>query len=112
MNNQTPVFAGNLPSSRRPARELPCGRRYRPDGTLVPRDQPDAFVHDIDEAVAQADRLLRERGIRTLCVHGDNPHALDFVRELRAALLARGFCIRAFPDSLQSLFIQVLSTDP
>lgn len=71
-------------------------RRYRPDGTLVPRSQPDAFVHDVDEAVAQADRLIHERGIQSLCVHGDNPQALDFVRGLRAAFLKRGIEVRAF----------------
>jgi UPF0271 protein len=61
-------------------------RRYRLDGSLVPRTEPDAFVTDPDEAVRQAERLIRSQGIRTLCVHGDNPHALDFVRRLRSAL--------------------------
>jgi UPF0271 protein len=68
-------------------------RRYQADGALVPRDRPDAFVNDVEEAVAQADRLLRERGVRTLCVHGDNPQALDFVRGLRAAFARRGITI-------------------
>jgi UPF0271 protein len=71
-------------------------RRYLPDGRLVPRDQPDAFVHDIDEAVAQAERLIQEHGVRTLCVHGDNPQALDFVRGLREAFTRRGIPIRGF----------------
>ena len=71
-------------------------RRYRPDGTLVPRDQPDAFVHDVEEAVAQADWLVRARGIRTLCVHGDNPQALEFVRGLREAFTRRDISLRAF----------------
>jgi len=71
-------------------------RRYLPDGSLVPRDQPNAFVHDVDEAVAQADWLMRERGVRTLCVHGDNPKALEFVRGLREAFRQRGISIRAF----------------
>jgi UPF0271 protein len=71
-------------------------RRYRPDGTLVPRDQPDAFVKDVDEAVAQADWLLRTHGIRTLCVHGDNPKALEFARGLRDAFTGRGISLRAF----------------
>ena len=71
-------------------------RRYRPDGALVPRDQSDAFVHDVEEAVAQADWLVRERGIRTLCVHGDNPRALAFVRGLRDAFTRRGISLRAF----------------
>jgi 5-oxoprolinase (ATP-hydrolysing) subunit A len=71
-------------------------RRYRADGSLVPRDQPDAFVEDPQEAVAQVERLLADGGVRTLCVHGDNPRALEFVRQLRQGLLARGFRVKAF----------------
>jgi len=72
-------------------------RRYRPDGSLVPRSEPDAFVADADEAVRQARRLLEGKGgVRTLCVHGDNPHALDFVRALRAALARQDVTLRPF----------------
>lgn len=71
-------------------------RRYQPDGSLVPRTQADAFVHNAAEAVEQSKWLLRTRGVRTLCVHGDNPQAVDFVRQLRSALLEQGFSIRAF----------------
>ena len=71
-------------------------RRYQPDGSLVPRSRPDAFIDDAREAVAQAERLIRAQGVRTLCVHGDNPQALSFVRALRAALTEAGFAIRAF----------------
>ncbi|HYH67324.1 MAG TPA: 5-oxoprolinase subunit PxpA [Urbifossiella sp.] len=71
-------------------------RRYRPDGSLVPRTEADAFVHDPDEAVAQIERLVRERGVRTVCVHGDNPEAVAFTTAVRAGLLARGFVLRAF----------------
>jgi UPF0271 protein len=71
-------------------------RRYMPDGSLVPRSQPNAFVHHPAEAVQQAEWLLRECGVQTLCVHGDNPHAVDFVRELRQQLQRQGFVIRSF----------------
>jgi len=71
-------------------------RRYQPDGSLVPRSRPDAFVTDPAEAVRQVEWLIRERGVRTLCVHGDNPAALAFVRALRAALLAAGHRLVAF----------------
>lgn len=71
-------------------------RRYRPDGSLVPRTEPGAFVERTDEAATQAMWLVRERGVRTLCVHGDNPQALLFVRALRDGLTANGFQIRAF----------------
>ena len=71
-------------------------RRYRPDGSLVPRILPGAYVADPEEALHQAERLLEEGKIRTLCVHGDNPRALDFVRALREGLRLRGHVIRAF----------------
>jgi UPF0271 protein len=94
-------------------------RRYLPDGSLVPRPEHqggvipllpphqggvvpllpphhDAFVDDVEEAVRQAGWLLRERGVKTLCVHGDNPQALTFLRALRKALTESGFRIRQF----------------
>jgi UPF0271 protein len=71
-------------------------RRYRPDGMLVPRGEPDAFIHTPAEAVQQALALLKQGKIRTLCVHGDNPQAVVFVRELRAALQAEGVTIQSF----------------
>ena len=77
-------------------REGFADRRYLPDGSLAPRSQPDAFVTEPAEAVRQAEWLLRERGVRTLCVHGDNPQAVTFVRELREALLTRGIGIQKF----------------
>jgi UPF0271 protein len=70
-------------------------RRYRPDGTLVPRSQPDAMITDPEEAVRQAEKLVAQ-GVRSLCVHGDNPDALAFVRGLREQLQRRGFTLRAF----------------
>jgi UPF0271 protein len=71
-------------------------RRYQPDGSLVPRSRADAFVEDPAEAVRQVEWLVRERGVQTLCVHGDNPQAVVFLRELRAALTRQGVTIRAF----------------
>lgn len=74
-------------------------RHYRPDGSLVPRSQPDAFVEKADEAVRQAEWLIRERGVRTLCVHGDNPLAVTLVQALREGLPRAGHTIRPFPVS-------------
>lgn len=71
-------------------------RRYQPDGSLVPRTEPNALVHDPHEAVAQAEWLCRERGVQTLCVHGDSPGAIEFTSRVRQHLLACGFEIRAF----------------
>ena len=71
-------------------------RRYLPDGSLVPRTRPDAFIEDPAEAVRQVDWLVRQRKVRTICVHGDNPKAVAFVRQLREALTRQGFVLRAF----------------
>jgi UPF0271 protein len=71
-------------------------RRYLADGTLVPRSRPDALIMDPEEAVRQAEWLISAKGVRSLCVHGDNPEALAFARNLRAELERRGLTLRAF----------------
>jgi UPF0271 protein len=71
-------------------------RRYRGDGSLVPRTEPDAFVHDPEEAVKQVEWLIETRSVRTICVHGDNPQAVAFTKAVREALLARGFTLKPF----------------
>ena len=74
-------------------------RRYQEDGSLVPRSRPDAFIDSPADAVRQARQLIDQRGVKTLCVHGDNPQALAFVRELRRALIEAGFHISPFSHS-------------
>jgi Uncharacterized proteins, homologs of lactam utilization protein B len=82
-------------------------RRYTPEGTLVPRSRPDALIADVEEAVAQARRIVHQHSViagpnhivalraETLCLHGDGPHALDFARAIRRALEADGVRIAA-----------------
>jgi UPF0271 protein len=71
-------------------------RRYREDGSLVPRAQPDAMIETPAAAAEQALVLLQRGAVRTLCVHGDNPGAVQFVREVRQRLLEQGVAIRSF----------------
>ncbi len=71
-------------------------RRYLSDGSLVPRDRPDAMIESADEVREQAEWLIREMGIRTIGLHGDNPAAVEFARALREGLPARGHILRAF----------------
>jgi 5-oxoprolinase (ATP-hydrolysing) subunit A len=71
-------------------------RRYQADGNLVPRDQPGAFIDEPAEAVKQVEWLLRERGVHTICVHGDNPKAVAFAQSLRDALKRAGIAVRPF----------------
>lgn len=81
-------------------------RAYSADGRLVPRDQPGAVLDD-EEALAQVLSLIERGGViandgswlplraDSICVHGDNPHALDFLRALRARLAERSVTIAA-----------------
>lgn len=71
-------------------------RRYRPDGSLVPRTEPDALLHDPKEVVEQVEWLVRTKRVRTICVHGDTPGAVEFVRAVRAALIDAGHELQAF----------------
>jgi len=71
-------------------------RRYTPDCSLVPRSQPDAFIEDPEEAVRQVQWLIREQNVKTICVHGDNPQALAFVRTLSDALTGQQIALRPF----------------
>ncbi|MEY2495856.1 MAG: 5-oxoprolinase (ATP-hydrolyzing) subunit [Verrucomicrobiota bacterium] len=80
------------------ASEVFADRNYLADGSLVPRSRSDAFVHDPIEAADRVIRILDEGKVRavdgvdvnilatTVCVHGDNPHAVAFVRKLRERL--------------------------
>lgn len=76
-------------------------RAYRSDGTLVPRTQPGAVLPTEQHVVRQLREILNGYvtsidGHRvplhadTLCVHVDTPHAVDFVRLLRAELESAG----------------------
>lgn len=71
-------------------------RRYLRDGSLVPRSRPDALIDDPAEAVAQVLAFINDGRVQTICVHGDNPGALSFVRALRQALVQRGVTLQAF----------------
>ncbi len=104
------VIGFNLPIVALPASQLEAAclnrlpfvpegfadRRYRADGSLVPRSEADAFIHDPEDAVKQVEWLMREKGIRTICVHGDNPSAVAFAKAIREGLLDRGICLKPF----------------
>lgn len=69
-------------------------RGYRPDGTLVPRGEPDALVTDTEAVVAAAVGLAAR--VESLCLHGDTPGAVAHARAVRAGLSAAGWQVVAF----------------
>jgi len=64
------------------------------------------MIHDADYAIKRLIRMINERkvesvdgtdiGIKadTICVHGDEPQALEFVTKLKNALLHENISIR------------------
>jgi UPF0271 protein len=84
------------------ANEVFADRTYQADGSLTPRTHPDAMIHDVQTAVAQVTRMVREGRVRsqqgsdvpvqadTLCIHGDEPNAVEFAKRIRQALDADG----------------------
>jgi 5-oxoprolinase (ATP-hydrolysing) subunit A len=73
-------------------------RRYRPDGTLLPRSEPGAVLTDPEEVARQVRGLVtggevfagdgRRLAVSfgTLCVHGDTPGAVTLARRIRLEL--------------------------
>jgi len=71
-------------------------RRYTPDGQLTPRTEPGSVLSDPAEVSANALALAVGGALASLCLHGDNPAAVELARRTRAALLAAGHEITAF----------------
>jgi UPF0271 protein len=93
---------------------LPCvqeafaDRGYTPQGTLVPRSEPNALLTDTEQVVERALRLAQRGEIvavdgtvlpstaRSLCLHGDTPGAVQHAKAVRGALESAGVDITPF----------------
>ena len=77
-------------------------RAYNPDGSLVSRKLPGAVIHDHQQVAEKVLKLVTEGSVvcadgseiqlaaDTICVHGDNPAALQLVKKIRETLQASG----------------------
>lgn len=91
----------------RAASEVFADRAYNDDGTLVSRKLPGAVIKDKDLAIQRVVRMVKEGKVTSIngndiaikadsvCVHGDNPKALEFVRNIRETLAAEGVEVRS-----------------
>jgi UPF0271 protein len=89
----------------RVAREGFCDRLYDDDGNLTSRSIPGAVIHDPAVAAKRVVDMVRNGEIvsrngkriacriDTLCVHGDEPTAVELARAVRAALEKAGVTI-------------------
>ena len=85
--------------------EVFADRAYEADGSLVARGKPGAMITDEDEAIARVVRMALTGTVTAItgetipvradsvCLHGDNPKAVDFARRIRQALEENGVTV-------------------
>ncbi len=69
-------------------------RGYTASGRLVPRGEPGALITDAEAVAANAVALAGHGDVRTVCVHGDSPGAVETAQSVRAALEGAGYLVR------------------
>lgn len=89
-------------------REIYADRTYADSFNLTPRRESGSVIHDANEACSRVLRMLEagalfsESGKRhatridSICVHGDNPAAVEMARTLRNGLEAAGYTLVPF----------------
>ncbi|WP_223591837.1 LamB/YcsF family protein [Neobacillus bataviensis] len=88
------------------AEEVFADRTYQWDGSLTSRKEKNAIIHDADYAIKRVIRMIKEGKVETvdrkeidinadtICIHGDEPQALEFVLNLKHALEKENILIR------------------
>lgn len=83
-------------------------RAYTPEGTLLPRDQAGAVLHDPDEIAERCLRLVTTGEVTavdgstvqvradSLCVHGDTPDAVSVATTVQRRLTEAGMTLAPF----------------
>lgn len=81
-------------------KEVFADRAYEEDGTLVARTKNGSMITDENLAIERVLQMIKKGSVQavtgkeipieadSICVHGDSPKALDFVKKIRAALLS------------------------
>jgi len=84
------------------ASEVFADRAYNADGTLVARTKPGAVIHDTELCISRVIRMVKENKVQaitgedvplkpdSICVHGDSPMAVEFVKAIRKAFAGQG----------------------
>ena len=81
------------------ANEVFADRTYQKDGSLTPRTEPNALLHDMEDMIQQVQKFANEHTITaitgedifikadTICIHGDGAHAIEFAKAIKEKLL-------------------------
>ncbi|MBS4174337.1 5-oxoprolinase subunit PxpA [Bacillus sp. FJAT-49736] len=74
------------------AHEVFADRTYQSNGTLTPRNQPNALIQNDQDSINQVLKMVKEGKVTTadgreitiqadtICIHGDGPHSLTFAK--------------------------------
>jgi UPF0271 protein len=85
-------------------------RAYLEDGKLAPRDMENAVYKVTSIVVSQFESIVLNNSVTTLngtilplkadtiCIHGDNEYALDFVKAIKSCALEHNISIRSWKN--------------
>ena len=83
-------------------------RAYTSQGTLVPRKQAGAVIHDVNAVADRVLSMVKNKTViaidgtvvpisaQTICVHGDTPGAVEMIKAIRAKLEQENIILKAF----------------
>lgn len=92
------------------ASEVFADRAYNPDGTLVSRKKPGAVIKNPELVSKRVIKMITKGKVTavdgteidveadTICVHGDNPEAVELVKHLKTSLESKGIQIKPMKD--------------
>ena len=95
----------------RTAAEAFADRAYARDGSLLPRSQPGAVIHDVEAVVARTVRMASTGRVTSIegdelnvpadsiCVHSDTPGAIELLRAIRRGLADAGVEVVPFTST-------------
>lgn len=96
------------------AAEAFADRGYRADGTLVPRSEPGAIIHDAKTAAERVVRMATEGIVEavdgtlvqfrpaSVCLHGDTAFAVEMAKTVREALEHAGVSVRSLTEVISA----------
>lgn len=89
------------------AAEVFADRTYQNDGSLTPRNQPNAMINSVQQSVNQVLQMIQQQTVLsvdkklisikadTICLHGDGEHAVSFAKAINKQLTGHQIEIRS-----------------
>lgn len=97
------------------AKEVFADRAYEEDGSLVSRNKDGAMIHDENEAINRIIDMIKNNRVKaitgnyidievdSICVHGDNVKALEFVKKIKEKLIEENISIVPFTEIVKNI---------